>query len=50
MRENTSKERFMMLLGAGFVMAFFFYGSLLKDTDLCYKVPVCPQIRTVLVH
>jgi hypothetical protein len=50
MRDNMIKERFMMLLGAGFVMAFFFYGSLMNDTALCYKVPVCPQIRTVLVH
>jgi hypothetical protein len=50
MRDDTNKERVMLLLGAGFVMAFFFYGSLLKDTALCYKVPVCPEIRTVLIR
>ena len=50
MRDDTTKERFMMLLGAGFVMAFFFYGSLMEDAALCYKVPVCPEIRTVLVR
>ena len=42
------KDRFVMLLGVGLVFGVFFYGSLMKDSVLCYKVPVCPEIRTAL--
>lgn len=48
MRDTSLKDRFAMLLGAGFIVGFFFYGSLMQDSVLCYKVPACPSIRTVL--
>jgi len=50
MRDSSLKEGFVLMLGAGFVIAFFFYGSLIHDSALCYKVPVCPALRTVLTR
>lgn len=48
MRDTFMKEKVVMILGAGFIVGFFFYGTLMQDSALCYKVPACPAIRTVL--
>jgi hypothetical protein len=44
------REKFTLLLGAGFVVAAFFYASIIGDPSMCWQVPVCPQIRSLILN
>ena len=50
MRDTSTKDRVVMMASAAVVIGAIFYGSLMRDSSMCYRVPVCPEIRSVLLR
>ncbi len=43
------RDKLVLLGGAALVIAAFVYASVIGDAVLCYKVPGCPEIRSIIL-